>query len=272
MTDTQDDGSEEAPNEFRMTRRSAIAALAAGTILPISGLVRPALAFDAQQALQTEAFLDETFGGRCMVAAEAVEGPYYIDERIVRSDIRDDQPGLRLELDFQIVNANAYCRPVPGAVVSIWHCNALGEYSGYLYQLPDAPPDFTLMDPATGHFPPRGAERFLRGVQTADAEGRVRFTTIFPGWYRPRVTHLHMRVYLSDTASLTTQLYFPDSLSTAVYSSSEAYVKRGPSPFNIGNDPIRAQSGLVGGSDIMSLTMGEDGVLRGQQIIGASHI
>lgn len=242
MTDHHSDETEEAPNEFRMTRRSALAALTAGTILPISGLMSPAMAFDAQHALQTEGFLDETFGGRCTIAPEAVEGPYYIDERIARSDIRDDQPGLPLELEFQIINANAHCAPISGAAVSIWHCNASGEYSGYLYQLPDAPPDFSLMDPTTGHFPPKGAERFLRGVQTTDAEGRVKFTTIFPGWYRPRVTHVHMRVYLSETASLTTQLYFPDSLSTAVYTSSDAYLKRGPSPFNISNDGTYIQN------------------------------
>jgi protocatechuate 3,4-dioxygenase beta subunit len=266
------DAPEEAPNEFRMTRRSALAALAAGTIVSVSGLLRPAMAFDPQQALGTEAYLKETFGGRCLVATEAVEGPYYIDERIMRSDIRDNQPGLPLELDLQILNANAFCSPVAGAVVSIWHCNARGEYSGYLYQSPDAPPDFSLIDRATGNFPPKDAERFLRGVQTTDAEGRVKFTTIFPGWYRPRVAHIHVRVYLSAATSLTTQLYFPDSLASAVYSSGDAYVQRGPSPFNIVNDPIRAQSGLVGGSDIMAVTMSEDGVMHAQQVIGASHI
>ena len=71
---------------------------------------------------------------------------------------------------------------------------------------------------------------FLRGVQTSDDSGRVRFVTTYPGWYFPRATHLHLKVMPPEFGEEhTTQLYFPNDVNDAVYAS-EAYVHRGPNP------------------------------------------
>ncbi len=99
------------------------------------------------------------------------------------------------------------CTPLPGAVVEFWHCDADGDYSAYTDGAED-PAD----DEGAG-------TTFLRGTQTANAEGIVEFATIYPGWYTGRAVHIHTRVHLGDATVVTTQLYFPDELNHAVFAS-----------------------------------------------------
>ena len=202
---------EEAPNEFLIPRRVALMGLLGTVLTPVTGLLSPAL---AQSTLKQAAEIGDVLGNipnMCRVATATIEGPYYIDKEIVRSDISEDQPGVPLELELRLVNANGGCAPIAGAVVSIWHCNADGEYSGYLSNDPSKMPEVPAAG-ESGHVQQQGTERFLRGAQTTDADGKVTFRTIFPGWYTPRAVHIHARAFLNESAMITSQLYLPQAV------------------------------------------------------------
>jgi Dioxygenase len=113
----------------------------------------------------------------CVLAPEQTEGPYYIDNHLIRSDIRDGRRGVPLSLRLQVLDASS-CKPIRGATVEVWHCDALGRYSGF-----------------------SGPGRFLRGGQRSNASGHVTFKTIYPGWYQGRTTHIHVKVHVGGTSS-----------------------------------------------------------------------
>ena len=107
---------------------------------------------------------------------------------IFRSDIREGKPGTPLALTVKVVNVSGGCAPVTGANVEIWQCDAAGSYSEY------------------------GSERsqtYLRGVQTTNASGEATFTTIYPGWYPGRTTHIHFKVHLSAQTEAAWELGIP---------------------------------------------------------------
>jgi protocatechuate 3,4-dioxygenase beta subunit len=142
----------------------------------------------------------------CVLTPAQTEGPYFVDERLDRSDVRDDpatgtpRPGAVLTLDLRVVAVDGTrCTPMRGAIVDIWQCDALGNYS----DVGDR----------------RGA-RFLRGYQVTDADGGVRFTTIYPGAYPGRAVHIHFKVRAhvgNRDAEFTSQLYFDDILTDRVH-------------------------------------------------------
>jgi len=154
----------------------------------------------------------------CLLTPAATEGPFYLDDAQVRADIRDDRPGQPLRLRIRVVDAGRGCTPVPGALVSIWHCDADGSYSGE----------------GRGN---RQA-RFLRGVQPTSQDGVATFMTIYPGWYTPRAIHIHFKVLLGQSEALTSQLYFSDSLNREVLGSHPAYRARGVPSRATAQDPI----------------------------------
>lgn len=146
--------------------------------------------------------------GTCSLTATETQGPYPLlailsNSAMVRSDIREDRTGMPLTVNLVIQDAG--CTPVSGAAVYIWHCDKDGLYSGYS---------------SSGNAGQAG-KTYLRGIQVTDAAGAVSFTTIYPGWYTGRITHIHVQVYLNDnlavTATATTQLAFPPAVTTAVY-------------------------------------------------------
>jgi len=139
--------------------------------------------------------------GACTLYPQQTEGPYYLDLDLVRSDITEGKPGGKLTLRIEVVGADG-CKPVEGAAVDVWHCDAGGVYSGYPGQL--------------GGLDTTG-QKFLRGTQVSDAEGRVTFITIYPGWYPGRTTHIHFKVHPSPTTEVTSQLYFPEDMTASVY-------------------------------------------------------
>lgn len=165
----------------------------------------------------------------CRLAPQATEGPFYLDPELVRADITEGRPGAPLELVLQVVTAD--CRPVDGARVDVWHCDAQGNYSGFARQGSDE-----VLDTS--------AETFLRGTQFTDADGIARFETIYPGWYSGRATHIHYKVFLDEAAVLTSQLYFPDAFSESLYRTVAPYTDR-PSGRRVSNadDGIFARSG-----------------------------
>lgn len=141
----------------------------------------------------------------CTLTPEQMEGPYYLDLARVREDITEGKPGVPLRLTLRILGASASCTPIAGAAVDVWHCDALGIYSGY---------EGAVVAPT--HVPPVNDKTFLRGTQLTGADGRVQFRTIYPGWYTGRTTHIHLKVRVG-TKGATTQFYFPEDVTTSVY-------------------------------------------------------
>ena len=131
----------------------------------------------------------------CVLAPEATEGPFYLDDARVRRNITEGRPGTPLILRLKVVDASS-CRAIRRASVDVWHCDATGAYSG------------------TGG---EADERFLRGVQRTDAKGLAVFRTIYPGWYPGRTVHVHVMVHIAGNVVHTGQLYFPDALTDTVF-------------------------------------------------------
>jgi protocatechuate 3,4-dioxygenase beta subunit len=139
----------------------------------------------------------------CIVRPALTEGPYFVDEKLDRSDIRSDpgtgavRPGALLTLNFLVSRVSgSACTALSGAVVDVWHCDALGVYSD--------------VDNARG-------QKFLRGFQTTDASGSAKFTTVYPGWYQGRAVHIHFKIRPTSSSEFTSQLFFDDALSTQVF-------------------------------------------------------
>jgi uncharacterized protein (TIGR03437 family) len=153
----------------------------------------------------------------CVSSAPAMtEGPYWVDEKLFRSDIRTDpatglaRPGVPLNLTVNVQNLAAGCAVLSGALVDIWHCDAIGIYADEAAYNPGG---------GTGSVVTTG-QKFLRGYQITDDSGQVRFLTIYPGWYMGRTIHIHVRVRTYSGATVldnfTTQLFFDDAISNAV--------------------------------------------------------
>lgn len=144
----------------------------------------------AQDATATPA--SGTTATSCVaLTPELTEGPYYVDEALVRSDIADDREGLPLALTITVQDVVA-CAPLADAAVEIWHCDARGYYSGVSGNNPGS-------DSSAEEVAAAAESMFLRGVQISDAAGSVTFDTIYPGWYMGRTVHIHMKVHVGGT-------------------------------------------------------------------------
>jgi protocatechuate 3,4-dioxygenase beta subunit len=147
----------------------------------------------------------------CVVKPQQTEGPYFVDEKLNRSDIRSDPSNnlvkegtaLRLVLRVSQISGSS-CMPLAGAIVDLWHCDALGVYS----------------DVQDRSFDTR-EQKFLRGYQMTNKNGAVQFITIYPGWYPGRAVHMHIKIRTDSTSAqsyeYTSQLYFDDSFTDKIY-------------------------------------------------------
>jgi len=141
----------------------------------------------------------------CNVIPTETEGPFptKTPSSYVRSDITNGRNGYALTIKFSIGNSNNNCAAIPGAIVDIWHCDAEGNYSEY------GGGGMQSIDYQSLHF--------LRGRQITDTNGLVTFTSIFPGWYDGRATHIHVHIYNSSGTSLkVTQIAFPEVVGSAL--------------------------------------------------------
>ena len=157
---------------------------------------------------------------QCAVTPSETAGPFPSRADFFRSDIREGKSGSLLTLTIKVVNVNGGCAPVSGAEVEIWHVDAAGDYSQYGAQT---------------------AATFLRGIQTTNVNGEVTFTTIYPGWYQGRATHIHAEVTRSGQSVKVTQIAFPESINNTVHSSG-VYASRGTNPMSNLSDGIFADS------------------------------
>ncbi|KFA90444.1 protocatechuate 3,4-dioxygenase [Archangium violaceum] len=163
-------------------------------------------------------------GTVCALTCEATLGPCYA-ETIDRKDISENHAGLPVRLAFLVVDES--CNPIPGASVDIWHAAPEGLYSGE-----DASTFCTADDPSAT------SARWFRGVQTADANGRVDFDTCFPGWYSSRTIHIHFTVRVNGNEYVTSQLVFDDALNDDIIGTQPLYKDRGPRDTTNSNDTV----------------------------------
>jgi protocatechuate 3,4-dioxygenase beta subunit len=167
--------------------------------------------------------------GTCVLTPEAGEGPYYLDPKLLRSDITSGQPGAPLELALQVVRAGD-CATLANARVDLWHADAIGLYSGYAKQ---SGVGGVSTEPAVG-------KQYLRGTQFTDGRGNVQFRTIFPSWYGGRTPHVHFKVFLANKEVVASQIFFPDEINKEVFAEWQPYRQHVSKrrTFN-DNDPIK---------------------------------
>lgn len=172
----------------------------------------------------------------CVVRPEQTLGPYFVDEGLERADIRPDpstgkvSTGAPLELAFVVSRvSDSGCAPLSGARVEVWQCDADGVYSD-------------VKDP---HFDTTG-RKFLRGHQLTDAQGRARFTTIYPGWYPGRTVHIHFKIHGESAAGggyeFASQIYFDDAVTDRVHAA-VPYAARGARTTRNADDGIYRRGG-----------------------------
>jgi protocatechuate 3,4-dioxygenase beta subunit len=157
----------------------------------------------------------------CILTPEQTEGPYYIAGEKLRRNITEGRPGAAMLLRTFVVDAST-CRPIRNAAVDIWHADAGGLYSGF----------------------GAGASNrtFMRGIQRTNAKGLASFRTVYPGWYQGRTVHIHVKVHVGGNVLHTGQLYFPDSVTDAVYRHTP-YSARGSRDVRNANDSIYRSGG-----------------------------
>jgi protocatechuate 3,4-dioxygenase beta subunit len=205
-----------------LTRREALALLGLGGVAVVTaGARRPAAA---------------AAPATCVARPALTEGPYFVDEKLNRSDIRSDpgdgtvRPGAPLQLTWRVSRlAAGACAPLPGAMVDLWHCDAAGVYSD-------------VADPGGSTV----GKKFLRGYQLTDGEGYARFTTIYPGWYPGRAVHIHFKIRATapgrGVQDFTSQVFFDDALSEQVFAQ-PPYAARGRGRVANARDGIYRRSG-----------------------------
>ncbi|HEY9525916.1 MAG TPA: intradiol ring-cleavage dioxygenase [Anaerolineales bacterium] len=236
-----------------LSRREALRLLGIGSAAILAACASPeATATIAPTAVSTDVSSTEVPSATastvldCVVRPELTIGPYFVDEQLERSDIRSNssdnsvKEGVPLTLNINVASvSDASCTPIEGAQVDIWHCDALGQYSGVSAQGSDS----------TG-------QDFLRGYQLTDANGSVQFQTIYPGWYSGRAVHIHftIRTQGADGADyqFTSQFFFDDTLTDQVHAL-EPYASKGQRDTRNSNDNI-----FSGGGDQLLLNLQGD--------------
>lgn len=154
----------------------------------------------------------------CSISPSMTEGPYFIDERLNRSDLTAGAThagvtqGLPLQLDINVVSARVTgCLPLAAVQIDVWSADAEGTYS---------------------EFGSGAGQKFLRGYQVTGTTGQVSFKTVYPGWYEGRAIHIHVKARLFNAAGnktfeFNTQLFFDDTVNDIV-TARATYNARGP--------------------------------------------
>lgn len=187
-------------NGIRIDRRKVLGTLGAFTLVSCGG---------GSSGTSTSSSGSGSGGGSgalsCVVTPSATEGPYFVDEGLNRSDLTSDTTraavleGLPLALQVGVYRVSSgACSVIEGAQVDVWHADTAGVYS-----------DVTAQSTV--------GQAFLRGYQLTDASGAANFTTIYPGWYPGRTTHIHFKVR-SGNFEFTSQWFMDDNVTDVVYS------------------------------------------------------
>lgn len=227
----------ERPAVYPLNRREMLMLLGGTTALSLFGCGGP-----PGGPFDNTPYSKQSIAG-CIVSPGQTEGPYFVDEKLNRSDIRTDpsdnsvRPGIPLHLAITIFQVgNNACQPLPNATIDIWHCDAAGAYSD-------------VKDNAGNAGDTRG-KKFLRGYQVTDANGKVEFQTIYPGWYTGRPVHIHYMIRTNPASEVghefTSQLYFDETVTDQVHAQ-PPYSQKGKRDMTLANDFIYRR----GGSELM---------------------
>ncbi|HEV8357307.1 MAG TPA: intradiol ring-cleavage dioxygenase [Gemmatimonadales bacterium] len=206
-----------------LTRREALTILGAGGLYWLTGCSSSA----ASEGSNTST---------CVVRPALTQGPYFVDDKLLRSDIRSDpatgtvKAGTLLALTVTLERlSGSSCTPLAGALVDVWHCDGIGVYSDV------SDPGFNTV-----------GQKFLRGYQVTDAGGQAAFTTIYPGWYAGRAVHIHFKIRSAAGASsayeFTSQWFFDDTLTDTVHAQ-VPYSTRGAGRLRNSGDGIYRRGG-----------------------------
>ncbi|MFB7605909.1 intradiol ring-cleavage dioxygenase [Streptomyces gardneri] len=276
--------SENQKHRRDMTRRRAL--VAGGGVVVAAGIGAGVVSTaSADGAVGKKPAAKPTTGEACYrLTSETTEGPYYIDADKIRRDITEDREGIPMTVRLKVIDSDT-CKPLRGAAVDIWHCDALGIYSGYeslssgggggapgggTPPTGTPPTDAPTGTPPTGtpptggpgggggggHEEPTDDKRYLRGTQLTDKHGYVEFRTVFPGWYRGRCVHVHTKVHVGGKMTSsgyegghtchTGQLFFAES---AVLDSAKAapYSTSTTERTTLDDDTIYPGNGAEGG-------------------------
>ncbi|GAA3797885.1 intradiol ring-cleavage dioxygenase [Streptomyces phyllanthi] len=191
----------------------------------------------------------------CVLNAEVTEGPYSLEGALVREDIREDKEGFEVRYTFTVVDVAGDCAPLANALVEIWHCDHLGEYSGFVG--------------GNGHQEEDNGT-FLRGGQMTDENGQCSITSIWPGHYVSRCTHVHMRVHTDVTLTddsytggeviHTGQLFFDEEINAEIQATAP-YSENTTPETSLSDDSIYDDGGASSG--LLTLTALGDSVSDG---------
>ncbi len=233
----------------RFSRRTALSVLGSAGVAAVAAACGSTPTSPSSAGTSTTTTTGGTTGSAtsCVVSPEETIGPYpdrtgmLTNQAFYRQDVTEGRAGTPLTLELTVVNVRASCAPVANAAVEIWQCDASGNYSEY------AQPGFNGV-----------GQTFLRGLQTTNASGAVRFTTIYPGWYNGRATHIHVDVYINNTRVKVTQIAFPENISAQVYAQG-VYASKGQNTTtnardNVFSDGVNDELAVVSGSLSTGLT------------------
>ncbi|MGW2615600.1 intradiol ring-cleavage dioxygenase [Streptomyces sp. NPDC001500] len=278
-----------------LTRRKVVAAGAGAVVAVGAGGALAAGAFAGEKTGGgTASATSASPGEACYkLTSETTEGPYYIDADKIRQDITEDKEGIPLTLALKVIDSET-CKPLANAAVDIWHCDALGVYSGYESLstggggaptgAPSGTPTGTPTDVPTGaptgeppsggggggHEEPTDDERYLRGTWRTDRQGRVTFRTVFPGWYRGRTVHIHTKVHVDGAwtdagyeggHTCHTGQFFFDEASVLAAAKVAPYSTSTTERTTLTEDTIYDQSGTQGG--LLKLKYDRKNIARG---------
>ena len=242
-----DTDNDDAPIGTVLSRREVLALIGATGLVACAPAALSGTSPTASAAASAAATVSGTAGAvattgaavavpSCIVRPAATEGPYFVDEKLNRSDVRSEpstgavKPGAVLALSFNVARVSSgSCVSLASAQVDIWHCDALGVYS----------------DASDAGFNTRG-QKFLRGYQLTDANGKATFTTIYPGWYQGRAVHIHFKIRTTaasgSVADFTSQLFFDDALNSQVFATAP-YSQKGSGWIRNAQDGIYSGGG-----------------------------
>ncbi|KAE8377796.1 Intradiol ring-cleavage dioxygenase [Aspergillus bertholletiae] len=184
-----------------------------------------------------------------ILAPVGTEGPYYVSGEIIRSEVIEDQQGVPIYMDIQLIDTST-CAPVPDIYIDFWHSNALGDYSGVVPLGVPGPYDYNKMN-----------DTFLRGVQKTNRHGIVQFHSIIPGHYNTRTNHVHILSHTANTshplanntisglyttnASYVGQVFFDQDLLSAVRKTAAYAPNPWPVTLNADDESFQEEAAVV---------------------------
>ncbi|HLF62535.1 MAG TPA: T9SS type A sorting domain-containing protein [Saprospiraceae bacterium] len=158
----------------------------------------------------------------CTLIPSETAGPFPLDltdnNFYFRQDVREDRTGTEHHVMMRIIGTDN-CGPMANVRVNIWHCDRIGNYSGYGTEV---------------------GKTYLRGYQITDSNGEVEFITIFPGWYNGRIAHIHFQVFVSSVYAAISQFTYPIAEKNAIYAENPTIYTKGADPLSFNQDGVFA--------------------------------